>query len=260
MRIPSRLAMALLLATTSLPALAATIPAALPAALAAAARSGLSDLGVVVDVRRVGVDGLLVLAVTPGGPGERMGLRPGDRIVAANGRRLAEGGRPSEALAAALAEPGRRLRLEIVRDGRPLVLEGDAGATADARPGCGYVRTDGPHPRSRENVFPVYVVGIDGEPALPLDASHHRLDAGPHVLVVRERVDDDRFTPLGLDERARQRARHGTRLDKVLIVDVEPDTTYAIGAKTSRPIPVRAIADNSYWEPVVWRTAPERCE
>ena len=260
MNSPAALLLPIPCLTATAGAVAVALPA--PAALLTAARSGAADLGIVVDVRRVGVDGLRVLAVTPGGAGERLGLRPGDRIVAANGRRLSEGGSPSDTLATALAARDGRLRLEIVRDGQPRVLEGDAGTveSAVAVGGCGYVATDGPHPRTAEDVFPVFVVGIDGQPALPRAGAHHRLDAGRHVLVVRERVDDARFSPLGRDERARQRARHGTRLDKVLIVDVEPDTAYAIGAKTARPIPVGAIADNSFWEPVVWRTLAERCE
>ena len=233
-----------------------------PATRQPAERDIAGDLGIVVDFRRVGVDGLTVLAVTPGGPGERLGLRPGDRIVAANGRSLGSSGRPSAVLASALPKQGGQLRLDVVRDGQSLALAGvlDGRSVAAAAPvGCGHVTADGAHPRASRDIFPVVIAGIDGNNMLAHPPGRHRVDAGRRVLVVQELIDEDRFTGFGLDERARQQARHGRRLDKVLIVDVEPGMTYSIGARTSRRISTASIRDHSYWEPVVWRTVAEPC-
>lgn len=237
---------------------------ALPAAALAAADAQAADLGVVIDYRRTGVDGITVLAVTPAGRGERMGLRAGDRIVAANGQRLSAGNRPSAVLATALASGSRTLQLDVVRDGQPQRLSDGAGdvpadpATAPA--GCGHVTARGSHPRAAGNIFPVTILSVDGKNMLDAPDGYHRLDAGRHVLVVREHIDEIRFNAFGLKERARQRQRHGPRLDKVLIVDVQPGTTHAIGAEqASRPIDVDRIRDNSYWQPVVWRSYAEPC-
>lgn len=235
---------------------------AFPAALTAATGNAASELGVVIDFRRVGVRGVTVLAVTPGGTGERLGLRPGDRIVAANGFSLTETRQPSAALASALSEKGSPVRLDVLRDGRSLTLQGSAAPTTTAAPaprGCGHLTAGGAHPRTGRDIFPVLVIGIDGENVLPQQSSRHRVETGRRVVVVRERVDASRFSQFALDERERQKARHGMRLDKVMIVDVAPDTTYAIGAKAIRPIPTGAVRDNSFWEPVVWRTSAEPC-
>lgn len=242
----------------------ATAAMTAPFAAPGVAGSAAVALGAVIDFRRTGVDGVTVLAITPGGLGERLGLRPGDRIVAANGHRLSGSNRPSSALASAVSAGADTLRLEVVRDGRARELShalASAPAPAEtAIAGCGHVTAQGAHPRAREDVFPVTIVGIDGNNKLPEPGGYHRLDPGRHVLVVHEHIDAHRFSAYGLQERDRQRARHGRRLDKVLIVDVQPDTTYAIGARQSgRPIDIDRIRDNSYWEPVVWRSYAESC-
>ena len=62
-----------------------------------------------------------------------------------------------------------------------------------------------------------------------------------------------------MDPRSQLR-RQGARRYKVLILDVEPNTRYEIGARLlSGPPSLEAIRDNSYWEPVVWRQTAEAC-
>lgn len=246
---------------TAIPAAAMPITTA-PAALLAGAQDAALDLGVVIDFRRAGVEGVTVLAVTPGGLGERMGLHAGDRIVAANGQSLAATNRPSSILASALS--GRRgdLRLDVVRDGQPRTLTGSIEpqtAGIDTVQGCGHISSGGTHPRATRDIFPVLILSIDGDKMLPLPSGYHRVEAGRRVLVVRELIEDDRFSAFGLKERERQRTRQQARIDKVLIVDVQPGTTYSVGAHASRPIQTSAIRDNTYWEPVVWRTVAEPC-
>lgn len=246
-------------ATPGTPATAPGLLAALTVADGAAV-----SLGAVIDFRRPGVEGVTVLAITPGGLGERLGLRPGDRVLAVNGRSLTQTNRPSSILASAVSEGGDTLHLEVVRDGKPRRL---SHAIASARApdhaiaqGCGHVTTQGAHPRARQDVFPLTIVSVDGNSKLPEPGGYHRVAPGRHVLVVQEHIDPHRFSAYGLQERERQRARHGRRLDKVLIVDVQPGMTYAVGARQSaRPIDIDRIRDNSYWEPVVWRSYAKPC-
>jgi serine protease Do len=64
--------------------------------------------------------GVLVAAVTPGGPAEQAGLRPGDVIVRWDGQMIDS----SDVLpwAIALSPPGSRVRVRVVREGAPLSL------------------------------------------------------------------------------------------------------------------------------------------
>ncbi|MBL6715957.1 MAG: trypsin-like peptidase domain-containing protein [Pseudomonadales bacterium] len=70
-------------------------------------------------------DGLLVTAIFPGGPAARAGLRPGDRLLALDGR-SARHAREMAQHIASLA-PGNRLELVIDRQGRRATLEGLVG-------------------------------------------------------------------------------------------------------------------------------------
>jgi len=259
----SNITCALLLAGAACTSTGAATPATTaPTVPLSAARDGALDLGAVIDFRRVNVEGVTVLAVTPGGLGERLGLRPGDRIVAANGQSLVATNRPSSVLASALSGSGAEVRLDIVRDGQRRTLSGAVDGqepVAGKIEGCGHISSGGTHPRATRDVFPVVVLSIDGNRKLPVRSGYYRVDAGRRVLVVRELIDNRRFSEFGLKERMRQRERHGARLDKVLIVDVKPGTSYAVGAQTSRSISTSVIRDNSYWEPVVWRTVAESC-
>ena len=64
------------------------------------------ELGAVVDVRRASADGVPLLAITPGGAADRLGLQAGDRLRTVNGRRLDNTPKPSSALEDALQEVG----------------------------------------------------------------------------------------------------------------------------------------------------------
>jgi hypothetical protein len=245
------------------PATAMQLPATPPMLLMA--QSGIQDFGAVIDIRRVGAEGAVVLAVTPGGDAEGMGLRPGDRIVSINGQAIPAGSAPAAAMESALASGDGRLRLEVVRDGARVSLQGTSStearsAAAGAPAGCGYVSESGAHPRVSELVFPAAVTRIDGRSTPLSRVNRHRVDAGRRVLIVQEAIDGNRFTNFGLQERQRQLRRQGARRYKVLILDVEPNTRYEIGARLlSGPPSLEAIRDNSYWEPVVWRQTAEAC-
>ena len=79
--------------------------------------------------------GVRVLAVTPGGPAERAGLRTGDTVTSINGTELRSSARQSAA--GQLIEfmdkvkPGDRLKLDYVRDGRDQSTTVKAGRLSD---------------------------------------------------------------------------------------------------------------------------------
>lgn len=242
---------------TLLAACLATAFIPLPATAHGVGQSSWS-LGAVVDVRPGG-DGGRVMAITPGGAAERLGLREGDRVLSVNGRAIGGEGDAS-ALEGALQASDGRLRIEAVRNGEPLVLSGaaDPGAAADGA-GCGYVATSGGTPRLSENVYPVRVFDIDGN-GTPLASGSHELAAGTHVLLVEELVDRHRLDPWQRDRRDRMRERLGPRAAKALVVEVAADTRYRIGARLlPGRLDSRGIGSNGFWEPVVWETEPARC-
>lgn len=254
----------LLLALGLAPATASGLPppataTLLPATLAMA--SGGNALDAVVDVRRPHADGLMVMAVTPGGSGDRIGLRVGDRILAVNDRPLTGTLEPSKVMNEALATR-RDLELRVSRDGRELTLSGAAAAdtAATVAPGCGYVTNRGTLPHVSDRLHPVEILDIDGR-GRPVDANRHRLEAGLHVVIVGERIEDIRFDPLQQAQRSRMRSREGARAGKALVVDVRPGVRYRLGARfLDRNLSSRAISENAYWEPLVWQEVEDACD
>ena len=90
---------------------------AIPVALALSVMSELIEKGRVtrgwlgVDIREAQAPGALIAAVQPGGPAARAGVKPGDVVVAAGGRPIAD---PAALLKAVTAtKPGNTLRLTI---------------------------------------------------------------------------------------------------------------------------------------------------
>lgn len=219
------------------------------------------SLGAVVDVRDAGSTGARVLAITPDGAADRIGLRVGDLVLAINGHRLDQDN-AATALRQALDAGDGRLRLDVVRDGERLTLAGaaDRDALAGTGSGCGFISTGGATPRVTELVFPVRVFDIDGD-GTPLAAPSHKLAAGRHVLLLEEWIAANRFDAMQFDRRLRMRERLGASAAKALVVQIAPDTRYMIGA---RLLPDRlgsaGINSNSFWEPVVWAQEPAPCE
>src|SRR5690606_12424538 len=128
---------------TAAPAADADAPS--PAAAVSMLESG---LGIVADGRDRTGDGVLVRAVLPGGAAERLGVRPGDRLVSVNGESLADAAAPHALLDRLIDGSGGEVRLELLRDGQALALaghmnvpqEGPAAAVAPVE-GCGWVST-----------------------------------------------------------------------------------------------------------------------
>ena len=77
------------------------------------------------DVAETAARGALIMGVQRGGPAERAGIRPGDIIVAVNGKRISD---PGDLIneTAALA-PGTRGTFNVLRDGKPLSVPVEVG-------------------------------------------------------------------------------------------------------------------------------------
>lgn len=226
------------------------------------------ELGTVVDVRAADPKGLAVLAVTPGGPAARMGLRRGDRLLRVNGTDAANAQKPSIALVESIAAANGRVDLQVRRGAQTLALSGEAerivlpaytlqvgsaaGAAASDGSTCGRISTFDALPRSRR-LFPVVVIAIDGRTP-PRAGGTMRLPSGKHRLLLADNIDSDRFNAVQL----KQRDALGRDRYKTLEVDVAAGQTYQLGARLHGPERMK-IASGAYWSPVVSRVVPEPC-
>lgn len=247
---------------------AAPLPASsAPGTVLAIAATARWELGLVLDGRRTGDRGVIVMAVSPGSAAERMGVQVGDRLLAVNGRALAGASSPNALVAQTLADGDGDARLQVERDRRTLELSGradDALAAAQARTGgatgCGYVSEIGVHPRVSRNIFPAEITMINGRSTPLSQQNRHQVPAGRQVLVVREFIDRHRLQGNELLRMDRMKRLRGARAYKTLVVDVEPGMRYSIGAEL---LPDRldpdSIRANAYWQPVVWESRPEAC-
>jgi len=219
------------------------------------------ELGAVVDARNARSSGVKVLAVTPDAAADRIGLRAGDQLLAINGLRLDDTASPSSTLERGLQEGNGALRLEVMRDGRKLLLSGRAEAM---EPGgtqsCGYVTDQqGVVPKSQD-IFNVEITQIEGR-STPLQSSNrHRVAAGKRVLVVRELVQESYLNSSQLQQIRKMKKFAFARAYKSFVLDVEAGMSYRIGARLIRQkLDTQSIRDNAYWEPVVWSKVPQSC-
>jgi len=84
-----------------------------------------------------GTQGLVITAIFRNGPAHKAGMEPGDVLVAINGVKTNDA---REALLAISGhKPGARLKLDVLRAGKPLMLEAIAGErpATQPRPGRG---------------------------------------------------------------------------------------------------------------------------
>jgi hypothetical protein len=231
------------------------------------------ELGAIVDVQSAG-NGLQVLAVTPGGAAERIGLQAGDRLLGINGSRLTAAADAGAALEAAMADSNGRLRLDIVRGDRSLRLSGAADVAAipayeltigaDHSGGCGYVTDQLGVPSRSQYLYDALITRIDGR-STPLirRPNRYRLDAGRHVLIIGEQI-VDRYRFNGTERRHLSLARTRSTADeryKTLVVDVEPGYSYRIGVELlEHELDPESIRAHEYWRPVVYDKVAADCE
>ena len=260
------LAFALLGMATSSPLHASAQQAGPEFALQAATATGEAryQLGAVVDLRQASKKGATVLAVTPRGAAERIGLRAGDQLRAINGTRLDDTTKPATAFDNALQESNGNLQVEAVRNGMKLLLSGKADATTDpsnaSKQACGYI-TDQARPTPREDdIFAADITQIDGRSTPTVPRNRHRVETGKRVIVVREFIHPSRLNSSQLQQIEKMKKFSFARAYKSLVVDVKPGTSHRIGARLLRDkLDTQSIRDNAYWEPVVWAEVPETC-
>jgi len=241
-----------------------------------------SDLGLLVDSASDRRDGVRVLGVTPGEQAQKMGVRGGDLITAVNGISLAQRDHAAGELRRIVdALPDQAdVSFDLLRTfGHPITVRGvvtsrrlppmrlilgDATTTmpATAAPATAATPTD-PNACGRISDFDVAprqqqlhgarVLSIDGRAAGPSDSHVFRVTAGTHTLEVGERI-DARYLPFN-DRQRQAGTKTGT---KTLQVDVPADTTLLVAARLNAD-KQRQWQQAAYWDPVVWKTANERC-
>jgi PDZ domain-containing protein len=251
-----------------------------------------SNLGLLVDSKGGSGDGLHVLAVTPGGNAERMGLRAGDVLVALNGTQLtaADGAATLRNTVDTLGD-GSRLDFNVRRDGRAttiggaatstylpamhlsvgsgtaLASNGDAGSAraaagsaqgayghgpADTSQGCGRINDFDVAPRG-QRLHKATIIAIDNHTPGPHGSQSYQVSTGPHTLKVAEHIESRYFS---FNDRQRNAQVGGGY--KTIEVNVAPDTTYLVAARLNedqRDNP----ANGAYWDPVIWKETPETC-
>ena len=244
------------------------------------------DFGAILDVRwRAGNDtGLPVLGVTPGSSAAKLGVQPGDRLLAVNGAPLAGLGADADgrALAARALRDGllansESIELSVARGESVQVLRGAvdvvqvpayrlelgaaiAGASiagtggGDGVSSCGRVSVFDVAPRS-QHLYKAVLIAVDGKLPGPTSSDVFRLTPGRHVLRVAEAIDPNQFGSL---QRLTRDRRRGDDHYKDLEVDVQPGITYRLASRFNYD-QRNSIRDNAYWDPVIWTELPEAC-
>ncbi len=231
---------------------------------AASVAASRHELGAVVDVRQANRNGVTVLAITPGGAAERMGLQPGDQLRAINGRRLDDTAKPAATFDSALQESEGALQLEVVRAGKQLRVSGRTDLVAHATSGiaqsCGYVTAqEGTVPESK-GIFRVEITQVEGRSTPLAPTNRHRVAAGKRVLVVSELISHTRLNSAQLLQIKKMKKFAFARAYKSMVLDVKPGMSYRIGARLIKDkLDTKSIRDNAYWEPVVWEAVPQAC-
>lgn len=264
---------------------AAVVLFALSTGLVSAAASAEADepgrrlaaLGVLVDSTsgQRAQDGLHVLGATPGSAADRLGLRPGDVIVAVNGTSLRSLGSDERghALASATLKTvvaslpdAASLELEVARGGAQVTLSGPleaaympvthaasaatAAAPVAASEGCGRISVFDVAPRG-DRLYAARILLLDGSTPGPRGTPSFRVSAGVHQLLVSENIPTE---AMGIGTMASLRRN----TNKPLTVTVKPGTTVLIAAQLHLAN-AGDLSHGSYWDPVAWKEVAEAC-
>jgi serine protease DegS len=82
-----------------------------------------------------GTEGLVITALYRNGPAHKAGVEPGDVLVAIDGKKI--GDARETLLAISNHKPGERIRLDLIRDGKPLTIEAIAAERPATQPRTG---------------------------------------------------------------------------------------------------------------------------
>jgi len=80
-----------------------------------------------------GAEGLVISSLYRNGPAHKAGVQPGDVLVAVDGKKT--GDAREVLLAISSHKPGDKIRLDLIRDGKPVTLEAIAGERPLQQPG-----------------------------------------------------------------------------------------------------------------------------
>ena len=229
-------------------------------------------------------DGLHVLGTTPGSTADRLGLQPGDVIVAVNGTSLRGLGADNRgrALAATTLRSvvdalpdASTVSVDVARHERRLTLNapmqavyvpamhvelGDAAAAAagagagaapiDSSDGCGRISAFDVAPRG-ERLYAARILLLDGSTPGPSGTASFRVAPGEHRLLVAENIPTQ---ALGVGEIATRRRQ----TSKALTVMVHPGQTALVAAQLHLD-KTTDLSHGAYWDPVVWKEIAEAC-
>jgi len=137
----------------------------------------------------------------------------------------------------------------------PGPVAGDPSST------CAYLTVNqGEVPESRD-IFDAVITQIDGKSTPLTRTNRYRVEPGPHVLTVADRIDPKRIPAAANTQISKMKRLEQQRAYKKVELDVQPGLSYALGAKLLRDrLDVDSIRDNAYWEPVVWDMRAEPCK
>lgn len=219
-----------------------------------------AELGAVIDTRYPDPNGPRVLAVTPGGTAHAVGLQVGDRLLEINGISLRDTSDLANRLSLALLETTDQLQLEVQRGDESISLSGAIQPAVPLPIGCGFVSDNDPTPLVSEGIHPVEITSIDGNSTPLTVQNRHRLAAGEHVLVVNEKIAGNHFSGRQVRLREQMKQRILARAYKAIVITVEPDTRYSVGARLIREsMDNEGMRTNAYWEPVLFKQRAEVC-
>jgi hypothetical protein len=104
-----------------------------------------------------------------------------------------------------------------------------------------------PHAISKDHIYKVTIDEIDGMPQNA--ALNYPLTSGEHVIKVG--------LMLKLDWTPTLEGASATANQKEIVLEVEANTKYQIGAQLDIDAPIESQLDGSYWEPIVYSQAKE---
>lgn len=254
-----------------------------------------SNLGLLVDSKDTAA-GLHVLAVTPGGNAERMGLRAGDVLLSLNGESLAAADGASSLRRTVDALPdGGRLDFSVRRDGRTQNMGGAsaslylpamhlsigsgtalasnaAAGGSSAAPSGGATAAQGSYSSAPANAssgcgrvsdFDVAPSGQRLHKATIISIDNHT--PGPSGSKAYQVPAGTHVLKVGehipsryFSFNDRQRNAQVGGGYKTITVDVAPDTTYFVAARLNEDQRDNP-ANGAYWDPVVWQQVAEGC-
>jgi hypothetical protein len=254
-----------------------------------------SNLGLLVDSKGDTGDGLHVLAVTPGGNAERMGLRAGDVLLALNGASLtADNGAATLRRTVDALPDGGRLDFNVRRDGHAQTMGGasasmylpamhlsigsgtalasNSAAGSSASPAAA-------SPSQGGSSYSTASTGAEGCGRISaFDVAPRQQQLHAATLIA---IDGVAPGPFGARAYSVKPGHHvvkvGERIEsryisfpqaqrnaplyggyKTVDVDVAPNTTYLIAARLNED-QRNNPTNGAYWDPVMWKEVPEVC-